>query len=79
MLAYAIPASRSGWEAVMQDTGKPSPGSREAAAYVAELTGDLARIARQHRLDALGYLLDMARLEAQHVGGTAAADDFNLS
>jgi hypothetical protein len=78
MLAYAISTARSGWEAVMQDSAKRSPaGPREAAAYVAELTGDLARIARQHRLDALGYLLDMARLEAQQVAG--AADDLNLS
>ncbi len=39
--------------------------TRQAAAYVADLVGDLARIARRHRLEALGYLLDMARLEAQ--------------
>ena len=41
-------------------------GDREAAAeYVAELTRDLAAIARSHGLDALGYILEMARLEAQ--------------
>jgi hypothetical protein len=44
-----------------------------AAAYVAELTGDLAILARQHGLDALGFILDMARLEAEiatrHVNG----------
>jgi hypothetical protein len=28
----------------------------EAAAYVAELTADLARIARRHGLDTLGYI-----------------------
>ena len=38
----------------------------EFAAYVAELTNELAGVARQHRLDALGYLLDMARLEAEN-------------
>jgi hypothetical protein len=38
----------------------------EAAAYVAELAGDLASIARRHGLDALGYILDMARLEAEN-------------
>jgi hypothetical protein len=44
-----------------------------AAAYVAELSADLATIARQHGLVALSYILDMARLEAQnatrHVSG----------
>jgi hypothetical protein len=36
-----------------------------AAAYVAELSGELALIARRHGLDALGYILDMARAEAE--------------
>lgn len=44
-----------------------------AAAYVAELAADPAVIARRHGLDALGYILDMARLEAEnatrHVNG----------
>jgi hypothetical protein len=35
------------------------------AAYIATMTGDLAELARRHGLDALGYLLDMARLEAE--------------
>jgi hypothetical protein len=37
-----------------------------AAAYVAELTGDLAAIARRHGFDALGYILDMAQEEARN-------------
>ena len=37
----------------------------EVAAYVAELTGELSLVARRHGLDALAYLLDMARLEAE--------------
>jgi hypothetical protein len=45
----------------------------QAAAYVAELAGDLAVIAKRHRLDTLGYILDMAKLEAEtvthHVSG----------
>ncbi len=45
------------------DAGSPT----EAAAYVAEMTADLALIARRHGLDALGYILDMARLEAENV------------
>jgi hypothetical protein len=39
------------------------PGDRAAAAdCVAELSKELAELARRHGLDALGYLLDMARL-----------------
>jgi hypothetical protein len=39
--------------------------SDQVAAYVAELTGELALVSRRHGLDALAYLLDMARLEAE--------------
>ncbi len=46
-----------------QNSGRREIGDRAAAAnYVAELTGELAAIARRHGLDALGYILDMARL-----------------
>ena len=42
-------------------------GNREAAAaYVAELSRDLALIARRHGLDTLGFILEMARLEAEN-------------
>ena len=34
---------------------------------MAALSGDLASIARSHGLDTLGYLLDIARLEAEQV------------
>ncbi len=37
----------------------------EAAAYIASLTGELASIARRNGLSTLGYLLEMARLEAE--------------
>ena len=54
-------------------SGREVEDPAAAAAYVAELTADLASIARRHGLDALGYILDMARLEAQnatrHVNG----------
>lgn len=39
-----------------------APG--EAAAYIAEMSSDLAEIARRNGFDALGFILDMARLEA---------------
>jgi len=41
--------------------------AREAAAYVAELAADLARIAREHHLDTLCFLLEMARMEARNI------------
>ena len=51
----------------LAEAGGRSPGSREeAAAYIAELTGDLAMIAHRHGLDALGYILDMATMEARN-------------
>ena len=53
---------------------KDERGDRAAAAdYVAELSAELAALARQHGLDALSFILDMARLEAEnatrHVNG----------
>jgi hypothetical protein len=39
--------------------------SKEAAAFIAETTSELSRIARRHGLDTLRHLLDMTRLEAE--------------
>jgi hypothetical protein len=45
------------------------PADRDAAAtYIATLTGELARLARKFGYDALAYILDMARMEAENVG-----------
>jgi hypothetical protein len=45
---------------------EPKEGEQAAtAAYVAALTADLAALARKQKLDTLGYLLDMARMEAE--------------
>jgi hypothetical protein len=45
---------------------EPEEGEKAAtAAYVAALTADLAALARKQKLDTLGYLLDMVRLEAE--------------
>lgn len=38
----------------------------ETATYIAELTGNLAGMARKHGLDALGFILEMAQLEAEN-------------
>jgi len=50
-------------------SGLPEPSDRAAVAnYVATLSADLADMARRHGLQTLGYLLDMARLEAENEG-----------
>jgi hypothetical protein len=36
-----------------------------AADFVATFTNELAELARRHGLDTLGYILEMARLEAE--------------
>ncbi|MGI6245247.1 MAG: hypothetical protein ACOYJQ_05715 [Pseudochelatococcus sp.] len=36
----------------------------ETAAYVCQMSGELAALARCHRLDSVAYLLEMARREA---------------
>jgi hypothetical protein len=38
-----------------------------AAHYIAAMTGELAKIARRNGLDALGYILEMARIEADQI------------
>jgi hypothetical protein len=43
------------------------PDDRPAVAgYIAQVAGDLAILARQNGLTTLGYLLDMAQLEAKN-------------
>jgi hypothetical protein len=39
----------------------------EAALYIASLADELARLAKRHDLEALAYILNMARLEADEV------------
>jgi hypothetical protein len=39
----------------------------QAAEYVAALTAELAVLVRRHQLHSLGYLLDLARLEAHEI------------
>lgn len=40
-------------------------GPEEAAAFIAETTADLVKLAHRHGLDMLGHLLRMAELEAE--------------
>jgi len=35
--------------------------------YLVEAVSDLGRIARRHGLDTLGFLLDMAQMEAEEI------------
>lgn len=48
-------------------------GPDEAARYLAGAVADLALIARRHGLDTLGFLLDMAQLEAEDIVRLRAA------
>lgn len=58
----------------MTDKSSPSAVDRTAAAaYIADLAGGLAVIARRHKLETLGYLLDMAKLEAENAKGADQA------
>lgn len=41
-----------------------------AAAYIADIVTSLAAMARHQKFDALGYLLEMARLEAEALSNT---------
>ena len=40
-------------------------GPDEATEYIAETVADLVRLARRHKLDLLGRLLNMAQMEAE--------------
>jgi len=44
-------------------------GPKEAASFIAEHLMGLARLARHHKLDMLGFLLDMSLMEAKEIVG----------
>jgi hypothetical protein len=51
-------------------TGKDGDTSNEAPAaahYIASLAQELAELAKTHELEALAYILDRARLEADQI------------
>lgn len=50
-------------------TSEPSGtgGPDEAATYIKSALAELAQMARRHRLDTLGFLLDMAQMEAAEI------------
>ena len=51
--------------------GSEASGRSAAAAYLAAITADLASLARGHGLKVLGYLLDMATVEAENISRQA--------
>jgi hypothetical protein len=45
--------------------GTETPGS--VALYISSMADELARLARRNGLDTLGYILEMARIEADRI------------
>ncbi len=61
-------AAREGRSDFLQtNNGATDGGPAEAASFIAGAVAELAQLSRRHRLDMLGYLLDMAQLEATEV------------
>jgi len=50
----------------MAEPAEDPTGRAAVASYVASITADLAVLARRKGLDTLGYLLEMAQLEAEN-------------
>ena len=50
---------------LLRTTGKPPVAAR----YIGELTRELARLARTDGCETLSYLLELAAIEAEIVGG----------
>jgi len=46
---------------------------RETATYIGDMSSALAQLARQHRLAALSYLLELVQMEAESAEETSAA------
>jgi len=58
-----IPSRRQRHPSTSEPPGEGGPD--EAASFIAEAVGHLAKLAQRHRLDHLSYLLALARLEAE--------------
>jgi hypothetical protein len=44
---------------------KRLPNGRDAESYISDMSSALAELARAHRLASLGYLLELAQMEAE--------------
>jgi hypothetical protein len=49
------------------DKPEPAESLAATAAYISTLTEELAQMARNRGLDSLGYILEMARMEADQI------------
>jgi hypothetical protein len=58
------------WNALGEPDAAES--ARTSALYIASMTEELGQLAKRHGLDALGYILDMARLEAEQIAKTSS-------
>jgi hypothetical protein len=56
---------------IMVTPGNGTDERGAAAEYVASMVSDLAQIARRHGFDTLGYILEMAKLEAENQSGSS--------
>jgi hypothetical protein len=55
--------------------GRPNgPVASSAAGYIAAVADELAELAKSHHFDALAYILDMARLEADQLAKSGPGD-----
>ena len=61
-------AAREGRSEFLQtDNVATDGGPAEAASLISGAVVELAQLSRRHKLDMLGYLLDMAQLEADEI------------
>jgi hypothetical protein len=60
-----MPATPDGSQRAQADRLPQDGGPGEAASFIAVAVSDLSTMARRHGLDMLGFLLDMARMEAE--------------
>ncbi len=61
-------AARGGRSDFLQTENVATDGGPvEAASFISGAVAELAQLSRRHRLDMLGYLLDMAQLEANEI------------
>ncbi len=52
----------------LENARKPEAAEApDAALYIGSIADDLAQLAKRHDLEALAYILDMARLEADEI------------
>jgi len=69
--AEAWGEGQSGAAMAKRTNGSEASDRATAAAYLAAITADLASLARGHGLKVLGYLLDMATVEAENISRQA--------